>query len=328
MSTPSAIITGTGMSVPDRVMTNKDLEKIVDTTDEWIRTRTGIRERRIAGEGEKVSDFCYRASVAAMEAAGVEPEEIGLIIVATVTPDHPIPSTACILQHRLGCRKAAAFDMQAGCSGFIYAQSVAKQFVVSGRTKHVLVVGAELLSKFLNWEDRTTCVIFADGAGAIIMSEGELPRGVLSSEMRSDGDMADFITLPGGGSAHPPTEQTVRDKMHYIQIRGNETFKMAVRSIEGVCREVLKKADLTPDDVNWFIPHQANQRIISAVGKLLGITDGRCYVNLDRFGNTSAASIPIALDEVVRDGKVKPGDIVLMGAFGAGLTWAASVVRW
>ena len=328
MSTPSAVISGTGMSVPDRVVTNKDLEKIVDTSDEWIRTRTGICERRIAGENEKVSDFCYRASVAAMEAAGVTPDEIGLIIVATVTPDHPIPSTACILQHLLGCKNAAAFDMQAGCSGFIYAQSVAKQFVVSGRCKHVLVLGAELLSKFLNWEDRTTCVIFADGAGAVVMSEGELPRGVLSSEMQSDGDMADFITLPAGGSAQPPSEQTVRDKQHFIQMRGNETFKMAVRCIESVCREVLSNAGLTPDDVDWFIPHQANQRIISSVGKHLGITDQRCYINVDRFGNTSAASIPIALDEVVRDGKVKPGDIVLMGAFGAGLTWAASVVRW
>jgi len=328
MSTPSAVITGTGMSVPERIVTNQDLEKIVDTSDEWIRTRTGIRERRVAADGDKLSDYCYDAARAAMDAAGIAPEQVGLIIVATVTPDHPIPSTACILQHRLGCKNAAAFDMQAGCSGFIYAQSVAKQFVVSGRCKHVLVIGAELLSKFLDWEDRTTCVIFADGAGAVVMSEGELPRGGLSSEMHTDGGMSDFITLPAGGSALPPTEETVRGKKHFIQMRGNETFKMAVRSIVGVCNEVLKNAGLQSGDVDWFIPHQANQRIITAVGKLLGITDDRCYVNIDRFGNTSAASIPIALDELVRAGKIRPGQIVLMGAFGAGLTWAASVVRW
>ncbi|MBD3866674.1 MAG: ketoacyl-ACP synthase III [Acidobacteria bacterium] len=328
MSTSSAIISGTGMSVPDRVVTNKDLEKIVDTSDEWITTRTGIRERRIAGEGEKVSTFCIKAARDAMDAAGVTPLEIQMIIVATVTPDQPIPATACIIQKALGCTNAAAFDMQAGCSGFIYAQSVAKQFVVSGRCKHVLVIGAELLSKFLNWEDRATCVIFADGAGAVVMSEGELPRGVLSSAMYTDGGMADFITLPAGGSAMPPSAETVEKGLHFIQMKGNETFKMAVRSIAGVCLEVLENAGLTPDDVTWFIPHQANQRIIGAVGNRLGITDERCYVNIDRFGNTSAASIPIALDEIVRAGKVKEGDILLMAAFGAGLTWAGSVVRW
>ena len=328
MSTSSAIISGTGLSVPDKVVTNQDLEKIVDTSDEWITTRTGIRERRIAGPDAKVSTFCIDAARSAMDAAGVMPLDIGMIIVATVTPDHPIPATACIIQNALGCKNAAAFDMQAGCSGFIYAQSVAKQFVVSGRCKHVLVIGAELLSKFLNWDDRTTCVIFADGAGAVVMSEGELPRGVLSSAMYTDGDMADFITLPAGGSAMPPTAETVAGGHHYIQMKGNETFKMAVRSISGVCLEVLENAGLTPDDVTWFIPHQANQRIIGAVGNRLGITDERCYVNIDRFGNTSAASIPIALDEIVRAGKVKEGDILLMAAFGAGLTWAGSVVRW
>lgn len=328
MGTRSAIVTGTGMSVPDRVMTNHDLEKIVDTSDEWIRTRTGIRERRIAGPHEFMSQFAIEASRRALEMARVAPDQIELIICATVTPDVPIPATACFIQHALGCTEAAAFDMQAGCSGFIYAQSVAKQFIVSGRCKHVLVIGAELLSKFLDWTDRTTCVIFADGAGAVVMSEGNLPQGVLASAMHTDGSMSDFICMQGGGSKHPASGETVSQGLHFIRMRGNETFKIAVRSIEDVSREVLAKAGLTPDDVTWLIPHQANQRIIDAVGERLGIPPERCYVNIDRYGNTSAASIPIALDEAVRAGKVKRGDVVLMAAFGAGLTWAASVVRW
>jgi 3-oxoacyl-[acyl-carrier-protein] synthase-3 len=328
MGTRSAIITGTGMSVPSRIMTNRDLEKLVDTSDEWIQTRTGIRERRIAGPHESVSEFAQAASRNALEMAGVSPHDIDLIICATVTPDMPIPATACLLQHRLGCQRAAAFDMQAGCSGFIYAQSVAKQFIVSGRCRNVLVVGAELLSKFLDWTDRTTCVIFADGAGAVVMSEGNLPRGVLASALHSDGSMSDFIFMEGGGSKHPASADTVAKGMHFIRMRGNETFKIAVRSIEDVSREVLQTAGLTPDDVSWFIPHQANQRIIDAVRERLGIKAERCYVDIERFGNTSAASIPIALDEAVRAGKVQRGDVILMAAFGAGLTWAASAVRW
>jgi 3-oxoacyl-[acyl-carrier-protein] synthase-3 len=327
MGTRSAIITGTGTSVPSRVLTNRDLEKIVDTSDEWIQTRTGIRERRIAGD-EAVSTFALAASQRAMEMAAVEPRDIDLIICATVTPDMPIPATACLLQHGLGCERAAAFDIQAGCSGFIYAQSVAKQFIVSGRFRNVLVIGAELLSKFLDWTDRTTCVIFADGAGAAVMSEGSLPRGVLASAMHSDGSMSDYICMEAGGSKYPASEETVAKKMHFIKMRGNETFKIAVRSIEDVSREVLENAGLTPADVSWFIPHQANQRIIDAVRERLGIPAERCYVNIDRYGNTSAASIPIALDEAVRAGKVARGDVILMAAFGAGLTWAASAVRW
>jgi 3-oxoacyl-[acyl-carrier-protein] synthase-3 len=328
MGTRSAIITGTGTSVPSRIVTNRDLEKLVDTSDEWIQTRTGIRERRIAAPDESVSQFALEASQRAMEMAGVPPHDIDLIICATVTPDVPIPATACLLQHRLGCDRAAAFDMQAGCSGFIYAQSVAKQFIVSGRCRNVLVVGAELLSKFLDWTDRTTCVIFADGAGAAVMSEGSLPRGVLASAMHSDGSMSDFICMEGGGSKFPATQETVASRMHFIKMRGNETFKIAVRSIEDVSLEVLGMAGLVPADVSWFIPHQANQRIIDAVRERLGIPAERCYVNIDRYGNTSAASIPIALDEAVRAGKVARGDVILMAAFGAGLTWAASAVRW
>ena len=328
MGTRSAIVTGTGMSVPDRVMTNHDLEKIVETSDDWIRTRTGIRERRIALPEESMSQFAVAASRRALDMAGLTPDQIELIICATVTPDVPIPATACLIQHELGCKQAAAFDMSAGCSGFIYAQSVAKQFIVSGRCKHVLVIGAELLSKFLDWSDRTTCVIFADGAGAAVMSEGDLPQGVLASAMHTDGSMSDFICMEGGGSRYPVSADTIARKMHYIKMRGNETFKIAVRSLDDVSREVLKKAGLTPDDVDWFIPHQANQRIIGAVGERLGIPAERSYVNVERYGNTSAASIPIALDEAVRAGCVKRGDVVLMAAFGAGLTWAASVVRW
>ncbi len=324
----SAIVSGTGRSVPERVLTNADLEKIVDTSDEWITTRTGIKERRIAADDEVLSKFASEAGRQALEASGVAPEDVGLLVLATVTPDMPIPATACTIQHDLGCVNAAAFDLAAGCSGFIYAQSVAKQFVLSGRCAHALVIGAELLSKYIDWTDRATCVIFADGAGAVLLSAGSPPRGVLASAMHSDGSMVDFISMPGGGTLHPPSQAMIDERLHFIKMKGNETFKMAVRCIEEVCREVLDQAGLTPDDVDWFIPHQANARIITAVGKRLGMNDERCYINIDRYGNTSSASIPIALDEVVRDGKIEPGHIVLMAAFGAGLTWAASVARW
>ena len=256
------------------------------------------------------------------------PEDVDLIILATVTPDMPIPATACTVQHELGCGRAAAFDLSAGCSGFLYAQSVAKQFLINTRFRHVLVLGAELLSKFLDWTDRSTCVIFADGAGAVVMSTGEKPRGVLSSALHTDGSKFELIHMPGGGVLHPPGQAMVDQRLHYIRMRGNETFKMAVRYIEEVCREVLDAAGLETRDVDWFVPHQANGRIISAVANRLELADERCYINIDRYGNTSAASIPIALDEAARSGKIKRGDVVLMVAFGAGLTWGASVIRW
>jgi len=282
MPSKSAVISGTGMSVPDRVMTNFDLEKIVDTSDDWIVTRTGIRERRIAEPGEALSHYGAIASRRALEAANVDPQDVDLIVLATVTPDMPIPATACVIQHELGCVHATAFDIAAGCSGFIYAQSVAKQFVVSERCRHALVIGAELLSNYLDWTDRTTCVIFADGAGATLMSAGETPRGVLASAMHSDGSMADFISMPGGGTLHPPGQKMIDERLHFIRMRGNETFKMAVRSMDEVCREVLGQAGLEPSDVDWLVPHQANQRIISAVGHRLGIPEERCCVNIDR----------------------------------------------
>jgi 3-oxoacyl-[acyl-carrier-protein] synthase-3 len=328
MAERSAVITGTGMSVPRRVLTNHDLEQMVDTSDEWITTRTGIRERRIAEEGDSLSQYCIEAARGALDTAGVGAEDVDLIILATVTPDMPIPATACTIQHALGCRRAAAFDMSAGCSGFLYAQQVAKQFLITERHRHVLVIGAELLSRYIDWKDRTTCVIFADGAGAVLMSVGAPPRGVLASVLHTDGSMVDYICLPGGGVLHPPGQAMIDQRLHYIQMRGNETFKIAVRSIEDVCREVLEAAGLVPGDVNWFVPHQANGRIIDAVGTRMGIPTERCYVNIDRYGNTSSASIPIALDEAVRSGQIRRGDIVLMAAFGAGLTWGASVVRW
>ena len=328
MSSRSAVIVGTGMSVPEGVLTNADLEKMVDTSDEWITTRTGIKERRIAKDSETLSDFATESAKRAMDSAGVEAKDIDLLVLATVTPDMPIPATACTIQHQLGCKNAVAFDLAAGCSGFIYAQSVAKQFLLSGRCRHVLVVGAELLSKFMDWEDRGTCVIFADGAGSVVMSAGEFPRGVLSSAMHSDGSMADMIYMPGGGTLHPPSQKMLDERLHFIRMRGNETFKMAVRSLEDVCREVLDEAGLTTKEVDWLVPHQANKRIIDAVGTRLDIEEDRCLVNIERYGNTSSASIPIVLDEGVKAGKIRPVNIVLMAAFGAGLTWAASVVRW
>ncbi len=328
MASRSAVISGTGMSVPERVVTNADLEKLVDTSDEWIRTRTGIRERHVAREDECMSKFAVEASRRALEAAAVDAKDVDLVVCATVTPDMPIPATSCSIQQQLGCGKAAAFDMQAGCSGFIYAQSVAKQFLLTSRCSHILVIGAELLTKFVDWSDRTTCVLFADGAGATLMSAGEAPRGVLASVMHTDGNMGDFITLEAGGTLHPPSEETLRRGMHFIRMRGNETFKIAVRMLEDVAREALDQAGIPAERVDWFIPHQANLRIIDAVAKRLAIPEERCCVNVDRYGNTSAASIPIALDEAVRSGRVRAGDVVLMAAFGAGLTWAASVVRW
>jgi len=329
MSAISAVFSGTGMSVPDRVLTNLELEALVDTSDEWIVTRTGIRERRIAAEGDSLTQYCVEAARRALDAAGLAPEAIELIVLATVTPDMPLPATACSIQHALGCTKAAAFDLSAGCSGYIYALSVAKQFIVSGRCRHVLVIGAELLSKFLDWNDRSTCVIFADGAGATVLSAGEQPRGVLASALHCDGSMADYICMPGGGVLHPPNRpDTLEQHLPFIRMKGNETFKMAVRSMEDVCQEVLAAAGLTAAQVDWLVPHQANQRIISAVGGRLGIPEDRCFVNIERYGNTSAASIPIALDEAVRRGCIARGNVVLMAALGAGLTWAASVVRW
>ncbi|HEV8335985.1 MAG TPA: beta-ketoacyl-ACP synthase III [Candidatus Polarisedimenticolia bacterium] len=323
-----AVVSGTGSSLPPGVLTNRDLEKMVDTSDDWITTRTGIKERRIAGEGEYLSQYATEAARKALEMSGVPAEEIDLIICATVTPDRQIPSTACTIQDNLGASRAAAFDLAAGCSGYIYGLAAADRFIVGGGFRHVLVIGAELLSKYVDWKDRTTCIIFADGAGATLLSAREGTSGVLATSLRSDGSMADFIYLPAGGTMMPTSEQTVRDRMHFIRMKGNETFKIAVRSIEEVSREVITASGLTPSDIDLYIPHQANRRIIEAVGTRLGLRPDQLYMNIDRVGNTSSASIPIALDEVVRAGKVHAGDTVLFAAFGAGLTWGAALLRW
>ncbi len=323
-----AVIRGTGSALPERVLTNVELEKMVDTSDEWIRTRTGIRERHIARDDEYMSLFATRAAVAALESARLAASQVDLIICATVTPDMPIPATACIVQDRLGATGAAAFDLAAGCSGFIYALAVAERFVATGDYRAVLVIGAELLSKFTDWRDRTTCVLFGDGAGAVVLTPGEAPYGVLASSMHADGSMADFIYVPAGGTREPASERTVAERRHFIRMRGNETFKMAVRSMEETSRAVLEKAGLKPQDVNLFIPHQANRRIIDAVGSRLGLREEQVYINIERVGNTSAASIPVALDETARQGRLRKGDNLLFAAFGTGLTWGAAVCKW
>lgn len=326
MSALSRIL-GTGHSLPARVVTNRDLEKIVDTSDEWITTRTGIRERRIAAEGEKLSDFAVAAARQALDMAGVEASSLDLILCATVTPDWHLPATACFVQRRLGAR-CPAFDLQAGCSGFLYALGTADAFLRAGTARRVLVVGGELLSKFINWKDRATCVIFADGAGAVVLESREGDRGVLGTRLHADGEMAEYISVPGLGTEHPASAETLEKGLHLIHMKGNETFRLAIRSLTDVCNEVLADCGLTTQDVSLFVPHQANKRIIDSVGERLGIGADRTWVNIDRVGNTSAGSIPIALDEAVRAGRVSQGDVLLLAAFGAGLTWAGAVVRW
>jgi 3-oxoacyl-[acyl-carrier-protein] synthase III len=323
-----AVVTGTGSALPSRVLTNQELERMVDTSDEWITTRTGIKERRIAESGEYLSIYATEASQRALEMSGVPAAELDMIICATVTPDQPLPSTACTIQHNLGAKRAAAFDLAAGCSGFIYGLAVADRFLSGGGYRHVLVIGAELLSKYVDWKDRTTCIIFADGAGAVLLSAREGTSGILATSLRTDGSMADYIHVPAGGTMMPASERTVREGLHFIRMKGNETFKIAVRSIEEVSREVLTASGLTAADINHYIPHQANRRIIEAVGTRLGLRPEQVYVNIDRVGNTSSASIPIALDEAARAGKIQRGDTVLFAAFGAGLTWGAALLRW
>jgi 3-oxoacyl-[acyl-carrier-protein] synthase-3 len=321
-------IIGTGRGVPEKILTNADLEKIVNTSDEWITTRTGIKERRIAGENEALTDFATIAAKNALEMAGVKPEELDLIILGTVTMDQPIPASACFIQHNLGAKNAAAFDFQAGCTGFIYGLSIADQYIKSGAAKKILLIGGEMLTKVTDWQDRTTCVLFGDGCGAVIISAEKGERGILSTSIHADGSMADFIALFAGGSRMPASHKTVDERLHYVKMKGNETFKVAVRRIESACKEALEMAEIPAESVRWFIPHQANTRIINAVAERLGWPNERLYINIDRYGNTSAGSIPIGLDEVVRDGKVKEDDILLFSAFGAGLTWGSSVVRW
>jgi 3-oxoacyl-[acyl-carrier-protein] synthase-3 len=324
-----ATIAGTGRAVPERVLTNADLAKLVDTSDEWITSRTGIRERRVASDGDILSDFCVRAAIPALESAGVGPMDIDTIILATCTPDHPIPGAAPVVQFKLGAKKAAAFDLNAACSGWLYGLHVADGLIQSGKAKNVLLVGAEFLTRFVDYGDRSTCILFGDGAGATVLKATKSDHGVLSTSIRSDGEGAQFISMPGGGSTFPPNRpETLDGRLMFIQMKGGETFKIAIRSMVEVCKEVLAEGGFTSQDVSWLVPHQANERILTATAERLQIPAERCMNNIARYGNTSAASIPIALDEYARDGRLKRGDLVLITAFGGGLTWGAALVRW
>jgi 3-oxoacyl-[acyl-carrier-protein] synthase-3 len=321
-------ILSTGSYLPEKVLSNYDLEKMVDTSDEWITERTGIKERRIAAKDESTSDLCYHAAKKAIKSAGIKAREIDLIVVATVTGDMLMPATACFLQKRLGARNAASFDINAACSGFIYALSVADKFIRTGDSKRALVVGAETFSKFMDWEDRSTCVLFGDGAGAVVLGPTDEDRGIISIELYSDGGMNDLITIPGGGSKEPPSKETLENKRHCVQMKGNETFKVAVKTLEKLVVDTLKKNNVKSSELSLLIPHQANLRIIQATAKRLKLPMERVFLNLDKYGNTSAASIPIALDEAVSTRRVRDGDYILLEAFGGGLTWGAALVKW
>lgn len=321
-------ITSTGSYLPEKVLTNFELEKMVDTSDKWITERTGIKERRIANEHQAASDLAYEASKLALERAVLSGEDIDLIIVATVTADMPFPSTACILQDKLGAKNAAAFDINATCSGFLYGLYIADGLIKSAMNKRVLVVGTEVLSKITDWQERTTCVLFGDGAGAVILEPSEEGRGIISISIHSDGSMWDLLYVPGGGSKIPISRNSIDKRLHYIKMRGNETFKAAVRTLEDLVVTILKENQLDPSELSLLIPHQANLRIIQATANRLGIPMDKVIVNLDRYGNTSAASIPVALDEVLQTGRIKDGDYILLEAFGGGLTWASALIKW
>jgi 3-oxoacyl-[acyl-carrier-protein] synthase-3 len=320
-------ISGTGSYTPKRVLTNTELERMVATSDQWIAERTGIRERRIAAAGEACSDLGIQAAERALKAAGVSPGDLDMILVATCTGDTLLPATACLIQHRLGAGKAAACDISAACCGFVYALGIADAYIKTGM-RHVLVVGSEVMSAIIDWTDRNTCVLFGDGAGAAVLSASSDERGILSTHLRSDGSLCDLIIVPGGCSRIPPSDKMLSERLQYIKMKGNETFKVAVRTLEEVARETLAASGLNVEDVDLYVPHQANVRIIKAVAARLGLPLDKVVLNMDRYGNTSAASIPIALDEAVKDGRIKDGSLVMLGAFGAGLTWASALIRW
>ncbi len=324
-----AAITGTGSYVPDKILTNFALEKMVNTSDEWIRQRTGIVERRIADEDMATSDLGIRAARQAIKMAEIDPLDIDMIIVGTVTPDALFPSTACYVQKGIGAKKAAAFDLSAACAGFIYGLDLADGMIKSGRYDTILVIGGEIFNKILDWTDRGTCVLFGDGAGAAILQGTDEPKGILSSYIGSDGDYSDvnLLGMPAGGSRMPPSHETIDQKLHTIKMRGREVFKLGVRIMPEAAQHALNLAGLTVDDIDLLIPHQANMRIIEAVGDRLGIPREKVFVNVDKYGNTSAATTIIALDEAIREERAKPGDLVLMVTFGAGLTWGSTVIR-
>lgn len=324
----SVSITGVGSYVPERVLTNADLEKIVETTDEWITSRTGIRERRIARDNEATSDLAVMAAQRALTAAGITADQVELIIVATITPDMQFPSTACLVQHRLGAHRAAAFDLEAACSGFVYALDVASHFVASHTYNTVLVIGAEKMSSVVDWTDRNTCVLFGDGAGAAVLQNRPNAHGLLTTCLGSDGGKASLLELPGGGSACPASVDSVTKRLHFLRMDGKETFKNAVNAMVAATHEALNRCGVTVAEVKCIIPHQANHRIMSAVAERIGAREDQLFVNVDRYGNTSAASVAIALDEAVSQGRIVRGDLVLMVIFGAGLTWGAALIEW
>jgi 3-oxoacyl-[acyl-carrier-protein] synthase-3 len=321
-------IVGVGSYVPSKILTNHDLEKMVETSDEWITTRTGIKERRIAAEDEYTSHMAAEAAKRAMKMAGVKPEEIDLIIIATITPDMPFPATACLVQEKIGAKNAAAFDLEAACSGFIYGLEVGQQFIMSRTYDTVLVIGAEKLSSIVNWSDRNTCVLFGDGAGAAILQNRENSHGLLTAVMGADGAKADLLFMPGGGSRCPATRSSVDARLHYLQMDGKQAFKNAVQAMESAATEAMKRCEVDITKIKCIIPHQANMRIIDAVGERLGAKPEQLFVNLNKYGNTSAASVAIALDEAVSSGKISHGDLILLVVFGAGLTWGAAVIEW
>jgi 3-oxoacyl-[acyl-carrier-protein] synthase-3 len=322
-------IVGTGSYAPEKVLTNADLERLVDTNDEWIRDRTGIRERRVIAEEEATSDLALRAAVKALADARIDPKDVEAIICGTVTPDYPFPSLACILQAKLGNKKAFCFDVTAACAGSIYALAAADRFVSSGAVKNALVLGADALTRISDWTDRNTCILFGDGAGAMVLKPTDDPRrGISTIRLHADGSYAPILFQPGGGSKDPISEKVVKERSHFIKMKGQEVFKVAVRSLEENCREVLDAEKLTPGDVTYVIAHQANKRILDATLHRLDIPPERCWMNLEKYGNTSAASVPMTLDEANRAGWFKPGDVILIMAIGGGMAWGAGIIRW
>jgi 3-oxoacyl-[acyl-carrier-protein] synthase-3 len=324
-----AKILGTGAAVPRKVLSNADLEKLVETSDEWITTRTGIKERRMVSEGEKFSDLCTKAADQALKRAHVKPEDLDMILVGTISSDMLFPATSCLVQRNLGATNAAASDLSAACVGFLYGLHMADALVQSNKADNVLVIGGEILTRYVDWTDRSTCVLFGDGAGAVVLQATKGDHGILGSLMKSNGSYADFICMPGGGSNRPANDATqIEEKLPYIKMKGNETFKVAVKAMADVTAELLTEQGFTHEQIDLFIPHQANERIINAVGEKLKIAPGKVVKNIERYGNTSAASIPIALDECVREGRIHDGDLVLMTAFGSGLVWGSVLLRW
>jgi 3-oxoacyl-[acyl-carrier-protein] synthase III len=325
---PYAHITGWGMSVPKTILTNEELAQRIDTNDEWIRSRTGICQRHVASPDQTTASLAVEASLNALEVARLNPSDLDLIIVSTSSPEYIFPATACLVQDRLGAEKAGAFDLLAACSGFIFALNVATQAIRSGSIKNALVIGSEVLSRFVDWNDRNTCILFGDGAGAFVLQAAPERGGVLSAVMHSDGSGGDLLIVEGGGSAVPATLESVQAGKHFVTMNGREVFRFATRVMVQATQEALSKAQLTIEDIQLFIPHQANQRIIEAALRSLNVPEDRCMINLDRYGNTSTASIPIAACEAFASGRLKPGDRVVLVGFGAGLTWGAAVVSW